>query len=84
MLDDKAILICELLQFNRAMRMKANVLGYSLNQRGLYAGVVRDPCNRRVKVSAGAYPLHMPTRFVSSPPKVTSLHLRQKRKSSRF
>ncbi|OAX37687.1 hypothetical protein K503DRAFT_692911, partial [Rhizopogon vinicolor AM-OR11-026] len=39
--------------FNRAMRMKANVLGYSLNQRGLYAGVVRDPRNRRVKVSAG-------------------------------
>ncbi|KAG2344642.1 hypothetical protein BDR05DRAFT_882173 [Suillus weaverae] len=39
--------------FNRAMRMKANVLGYSLNQRGLYAGVVRDPRNRRVKISAG-------------------------------
>ncbi|KAG1732642.1 uncharacterized protein EDB91DRAFT_1057918 [Suillus paluster] len=39
--------------FNRAMRMKANVLGYSLNQRGLYAGVVRDPRNRRIKVSAG-------------------------------
>ncbi|KAG2117714.1 hypothetical protein DEU56DRAFT_839003 [Suillus clintonianus] len=39
--------------FNRAMRMKANVLGYSLNQRGLYAGVVRDPRDRRVKVSAG-------------------------------
>lgn len=39
--------------FNRAMRMKANVLGYSLNQRGLYAGVIRDPRNRRVKISAG-------------------------------
>ncbi|KAG1852134.1 hypothetical protein DFJ58DRAFT_661386 [Suillus subalutaceus] len=39
--------------FNRAMRMKANVLGYSLNQRGLYAGVVRDPRNRRIKISAG-------------------------------
>ncbi|KAG0706233.1 hypothetical protein DFH29DRAFT_798644 [Suillus ampliporus] len=44
---------CGPLQFNRAMRMKANVLGYSLNQRGLYAGVVRDPRNKRVKVSAG-------------------------------
>ncbi|KAJ8587013.1 hypothetical protein M405DRAFT_853091 [Rhizopogon salebrosus TDB-379] len=33
-------------------KMKANVLGYSLNQRGLYAGVVRDPRNRRVNVSA--------------------------------
>lgn len=39
--------------FNRAMRMKANVLGYSLNQRGLYGGVVRDPRNRRVKISEG-------------------------------
>ncbi|KIJ61681.1 hypothetical protein HYDPIDRAFT_42398 [Hydnomerulius pinastri MD-312] len=39
--------------FNRAMRMKANVLGYSLNQRGLYAGVVRDPRDRRVKVCDG-------------------------------
>ncbi|KAH7927186.1 hypothetical protein BV22DRAFT_1032056 [Leucogyrophana mollusca] len=39
--------------FNRAMRMKANVLGYSLNQRGLYGGVVRDPRDRRVKVSEG-------------------------------
>ncbi|KIJ18088.1 hypothetical protein PAXINDRAFT_71726 [Paxillus involutus ATCC 200175] len=39
--------------FNRAMRLKANVLGYSLNQRGLYAGVVRDPRDRRVKVCDG-------------------------------
>ncbi|KAH7911258.1 hypothetical protein BJ138DRAFT_1006996 [Hygrophoropsis aurantiaca] len=39
--------------FNRAMRMKANVLGYSLNQRGLYGGVVRDPRDRRVKVNEG-------------------------------
>jgi DNA polymerase lambda len=35
------------------MRLKANVLGYSLNQRGLYAGVVRDPRDRRVKVCDG-------------------------------
>ncbi|KIN95903.1 hypothetical protein M404DRAFT_1007104 [Pisolithus tinctorius Marx 270] len=39
--------------FNRAMRLKANVMGYSLNQRGLYGGVVRDPQNRRVKLSDG-------------------------------
>ncbi|KAF9239466.1 hypothetical protein BU15DRAFT_46657, partial [Melanogaster broomeanus] len=39
--------------FNRAMRWKANVHGYSLNQRGLYSGVVRDPHDRRVKVCAG-------------------------------
>ncbi|KAF8841652.1 hypothetical protein BDN67DRAFT_900977 [Paxillus ammoniavirescens] len=39
--------------FNRAMRLKANVLGYSLNQRGLYAGVIRDPRDRRVKVCDG-------------------------------
>ncbi|KAI6148010.1 hypothetical protein BKA82DRAFT_4147199 [Pisolithus tinctorius] len=40
--------------FNRAMRLKANVMGYSLNQRGLYGGVVRDPQNRRVKLSDGS------------------------------
>ncbi|GLB44450.1 putative DNA polymerase beta palm [Lyophyllum shimeji] len=39
--------------FNRAIRMKANVLGYSLNQRGLFAGVVRDPNDRRVKLNSG-------------------------------
>ncbi|KAI6003223.1 hypothetical protein F5J12DRAFT_783656 [Pisolithus orientalis] len=41
--------------FNRAMRLKANVMGYSLNQRGLYGGVVRDPQNRRVKLSDAYY-----------------------------
>ncbi|KAH7882075.1 hypothetical protein F5I97DRAFT_1817500, partial [Phlebopus sp. FC_14] len=40
--------------FNRAMRMKANVLGYSLNQRGLYSGVVRDPRDQRVKMCGGS------------------------------
>ncbi|KIK17680.1 hypothetical protein PISMIDRAFT_110885, partial [Pisolithus microcarpus 441] len=40
--------------FNRAMRLKANVMGFSLNQRGLYAGVVREPQNRRVKLSSGS------------------------------
>ncbi|KAG6826943.1 hypothetical protein H0H92_013820 [Tricholoma furcatifolium] len=39
--------------FNRAIRMKANVLGYSLNQRGLFEGVVRDPRDRRVKLNRG-------------------------------
>ncbi|KAH6912109.1 hypothetical protein BKA70DRAFT_825893 [Coprinopsis sp. MPI-PUGE-AT-0042] len=39
--------------FNRAMRMKANKMGYSLNQRGLFADVVRDPRDRRVKLHDG-------------------------------
>ncbi|KAJ6554447.1 hypothetical protein B0H19DRAFT_1294205 [Mycena capillaripes] len=39
--------------FNRAMRYKANRLGYSLNQKGLFAGVVRDPRNRTVKTNTG-------------------------------
>ncbi|KAJ6625958.1 hypothetical protein B0H10DRAFT_1781966 [Mycena sp. CBHHK59/15] len=39
--------------FNRAMRLKANVLGYSLNQKGLFAGVVRDPRNRTIKLNTG-------------------------------
>ncbi|KAF8970645.1 hypothetical protein BDZ97DRAFT_1790287 [Flammula alnicola] len=39
--------------FNRAIRMKANVLGYSLNQRGLFGNVVRDPRDRRIKMNTG-------------------------------
>ncbi|KIM81993.1 hypothetical protein PILCRDRAFT_820879 [Piloderma croceum F 1598] len=39
--------------FNRAMRFKANKMGYSLNQRGLFQGVVRDPHDRRIKTNAG-------------------------------
>ncbi|KJA24901.1 hypothetical protein HYPSUDRAFT_183221 [Hypholoma sublateritium FD-334 SS-4] len=39
--------------FNRAIRMKANVLGYSLNQRGLFGSVVRNPSDRRVKTNSG-------------------------------
>ncbi|KAJ3501191.1 hypothetical protein NLJ89_g9450 [Agrocybe chaxingu] len=39
--------------FNRAMRYKANVLGYSLNQKGLFGNVVRDPRDRRVKLNGG-------------------------------
>lgn len=33
--------------------MKANVLGYSLNQRGLFGSVVRNPSDRRVKTNPG-------------------------------
>ncbi|KAH0833828.1 hypothetical protein J3R83DRAFT_10992 [Lanmaoa asiatica] len=40
--------------FNRAMRLKANKHGFSLNQRGLYAGVMRDPNNRQKKVYEGS------------------------------
>jgi len=40
-------------QFNRAMRFKANKMGYSLNQRGLFQGVVRDPHDRRIKTNTG-------------------------------
>ncbi|KAH8092177.1 hypothetical protein BXZ70DRAFT_951513 [Cristinia sonorae] len=39
--------------FNRSMRMKANMMGYSLNQKGLYSGVVRNPSNRREKLNDG-------------------------------
>jgi len=39
--------------FNRAMRFKANKMGYSLNQRGLFQGVVRDPHDRRIKTNTG-------------------------------
>ena len=40
-------------QFNRAMRYKANIMGYSLNQKGLYAGVVRDVHDRTKKLNQG-------------------------------
>jgi hypothetical protein len=40
-------------QFNRSMRLKANKMGYSLNQRGLFAGVVRSVGDRTVKTNAG-------------------------------
>ncbi|KAJ3556163.1 hypothetical protein NM688_g2180 [Phlebia brevispora] len=39
--------------FNRSMRLKANKMGYSLNQRGLYHGVVRNPSNRLEKLEKG-------------------------------
>ncbi|KAH9985907.1 Nucleotidyltransferase [Russula vinacea] len=39
--------------FNRSMRLKANKMGYSLNQRGLFAGVVRSTGDRSVKTNTG-------------------------------
>lgn len=42
-------------QFNRAMRLKANKHGFSLNQRGLYTGVVRDPRDRQNKICEGRH-----------------------------
>ncbi|KAF8154295.1 hypothetical protein B0H34DRAFT_721306 [Crassisporium funariophilum] len=39
--------------FNRAIRLKANVLGYSLNQKGLFGNVVRDTRDRRIKTNDG-------------------------------
>lgn len=38
--------------FNRSMRLLANKKGMSLNQRGLWAGVVRDP-KSRIKTCVG-------------------------------
>ena len=37
------------------MRLKANQMGFSLNQRGLFAGVVRSTEDRTVKTNTGAY-----------------------------
>ncbi|KAH7099804.1 Nucleotidyltransferase, partial [Auriculariales sp. MPI-PUGE-AT-0066] len=39
--------------FNRSMRLKANRMGYSLNQRGLYRNVIRDPTDRSNKLDSG-------------------------------
>ncbi|KAI0056821.1 Nucleotidyltransferase [Artomyces pyxidatus] len=39
--------------FNRSLRLKASKMGFSLNQRGLFAGVVRSPEDRTVKLSPG-------------------------------
>ncbi|KAK0467096.1 DNA polymerase lambda [Desarmillaria tabescens] len=39
--------------FNRAMRLKARHMEYSLNQRGLWEGVVRDTSNRTKKLNTG-------------------------------
>ncbi|TFY68645.1 hypothetical protein EVJ58_g880 [Rhodofomes roseus] len=39
--------------FNRSLRLKANKMGYSLNQRGLYQGIVRNPSNKLEKLNEG-------------------------------
>lgn len=39
--------------FNRSIRLKARHMGYSLNQRGLYADVLRDKAKRNEKVTEG-------------------------------
>jgi hypothetical protein len=42
-----------MIQFNRSMRLKANKMGYSLNQRGLYGHVIRKPGDKRKKLDDG-------------------------------
>ena len=37
------------------MRLKANKMGYSLNQRGLYKDVIRDPSDSRKKLHDGQW-----------------------------
>ncbi|KAI0726960.1 hypothetical protein C8Q72DRAFT_925894 [Fomitopsis betulina] len=39
--------------FNRSLRLKANKMGYSLNQKGLFRGVIRNPSNRMEKLDNG-------------------------------
>ena len=46
--------------------MKANVLGYSLNQKGLFGNIVRDPRDRRVKMNAGEPTLSGTSVFLSN------------------
>ncbi len=56
-------------QFNRSLRLKARKMGYSLNQRGLYANVIRD--NQGEKATEGepssrtSYPSSL-SRFATS------------------
>ena len=57
-------------QFNRSMRLKANKMGYSLNQRGLFAGVVRSIGDRTVKTNAGE-PRPLPSKGCSFQPLVS-------------
>ncbi|KAF8591655.1 Nucleotidyltransferase [Ramaria rubella] len=40
--------------FNRSIRLKANKMNMSLNQRGLFQGVVRDPQDRTKKLCTGS------------------------------
>ena len=45
-------------------------MGYSLNQKGLFGGVVRDPRDRRVKLNIGtaSYPASYPSLLLRSSP----------------
>lgn len=54
------------------MRYKANKMGYSLNQRGLLEGVVRDPQDPRNKINDGTSEI---TRGLSLTQPVTSGNL---------
>ncbi|KAJ2931934.1 hypothetical protein H1R20_g5152, partial [Candolleomyces eurysporus] len=71
--------------FNRAMRYKAGAMGYSLNQRGLHAGIVRDPQDRRVKINEGELELCI---FFLRPSELLwqamSLHQKLKRKYLKY
>jgi len=42
-------------QFNHAIRLKASVLGYLLNQKGLFGNVICKPSDRRIKTEAGEW-----------------------------
>ncbi|KAI0296983.1 hypothetical protein B0F90DRAFT_1669646 [Multifurca ochricompacta] len=57
--------------FNRSLRQKANVMGYSLNQRGLFAGVVRSPEDRTIKTNIVFPPV--PAQITSIPPLMVTL-----------
>ena len=50
-------------QFNRSLRLKARKMGYSLNQRGLYKGVIRDAQDRNKKLDNGETPPPSGSRF---------------------
>jgi hypothetical protein len=51
------------------MRLKANKMGYSLNQRGLFAGVVRSTGDRSVKTNTGeSRPCSRTSASVRQPP----------------
>jgi len=52
-------------KFNRSMRLLARHMGYSLNQRGLFTGVVRDPKNQQRKTT-GSYTQYLSTHSVAN------------------
>ena len=48
MIDVSRLTLCSFLKFNRAMRFKAKKMGYSLSQRGLSAGVLRNQRGKKL------------------------------------